>query len=127
MKVIEKILTSPEFEKQPIVLLDIGASGELPSEWKPIAKHCICIAFDADNREMEYVVKESKTFKKLVVFSRVVIESDEKTTDFYLTRSPFCSSRLKPRVENLGEYAFQDLFKIENKITLEAIHLTKAL
>ena len=127
MDIISKILTQKEFFESPPVLIDIGASGALHSKWKSIAKHSICIAFDADNREMGFAEKESDTFKKLIVFSSVVTDQSSDEIDFFLTKSPFCSSSLEPDIEKLKSWSFQDHFRVEKKIRLKAIGLTEAL
>ncbi|NOT74811.1 MAG: hypothetical protein HOP08_07765 [Cyclobacteriaceae bacterium] len=124
---IDIILSQPEIISAPPVLIDIGASGELHAKWKKIAKHSICIAFDADNREMGFTEKETDTFKKLIVFSRVVTDQSESEIDFYLTKSPYCSSALEPDTERLKVWSFAELFQVEKKIKLKAIHLTDAL
>ncbi len=54
---INKILSRPEITGDPPVLLDIGASGEIHKNWKFIAKHSICVAFDADKRDFEYITE----------------------------------------------------------------------
>jgi len=127
MDIIDEILLKEEFKNAPPVLIDIGASGELHSKWKKIAKYSICIAFDADNREMAFAEKETNTFKKLIVFSRVVTDQDNKEIDFYLTKSPFCSSSLEPDTEQLRDWSFRELFQVEKKIKLKAIRITEAL
>jgi hypothetical protein len=44
-----------------------------------------------------------------------------------LTTSPFCSSRLAPRLDSLGRYAFAQLFEIERTVELRALGLSAAL
>jgi len=56
MHIIDKILSRSEFKTDPPVLIDIGASESLPKEWQHIAKYSVCIAFDADERKMGYIV-----------------------------------------------------------------------
>jgi len=107
--------------------MDIGASGELHAKWKEIAKYSICIAFDADNREMGFAEKETNTFRRLIVFSRVVTDKAVNEIDFYLTKSPFCSSSLEPDIERLKVWSFEEHFHVEQKIRLKAIHLAEAL
>ena len=127
MNVIEKILSHQDFELAPPVLIDIGASGELHAKWKEIARYSICIAFDADNREMGFTEKETDTFRKLIVFSKVVTDREENEIDFFLTKSPFCSSSLEPDIEKLKDWAFREHFNVEQKIRLKAIRLAAAL
>lgn len=128
MNMIDEVLERPEFKDNPPVLVDIGASGAIHREWKAIARHSIGIAFDADDREMDYIVHESSAFRKLLVYKRVVI--DHKTPgdeSFFLTRSPYCSSLLEPDNESLKNWAFGELFEVERKVTLKAVVLPDVL
>lgn len=101
MNIIERVLNQPELKENPPVLLDIGASGNLHKKWQEIAKHSICIAFDADDRDMEHTIIASEEYYKLYVFNSIVMEKSEGKADFYLTRFPPCSSLLKPDLEKL--------------------------
>ena len=58
MNLIEEILNKEELIKQPPILIDIGASGEINENWKLLAKYSICLAFDPDNRDIDYIEKE---------------------------------------------------------------------
>jgi hypothetical protein len=112
---------------KPPVLLDIGASGSLPAHWKILASHSICIAFDADDRD--FIIEESQksNWKKLYTLNRLVTPESSENADFYLTRSPHCSSSLLPNKAALEPWAFQGLFDIEKTIKLQAIDLKTAL
>ena len=127
MKIFEKILTREEFQSEPPVLLDIGASGEMHKNWKEIAKYSICIAFDADEREMGYIVKESSGYKKLYAYNAVVTDKNVNKIDFYLTKSPYCSSSLLSDAKNLKDWAYNDLFTLEKMVSLNAVTLKKVL
>ncbi len=123
MSLIDKILSREEFKIHPPVLADIGASGEVHSKWKKIAKYSICISFDADEREIGYLVHESKTYRKQFVYNCIVADKKTEASDFYLTKSPFCSSTLEPDVEKLNDYAFVEKFEIEKKVKLKTLDL----
>jgi hypothetical protein len=123
MNIFEKILTTKELMEKPPILLDIGASGKIDPKWKTIAKYSICIAFDADDREMGYIEKESSGYKKLYVYNCIVSDNQNPELDFYLTKSPYCSSLLEPNNKALADYVFADLFEIENKIKIKSIEL----
>lgn len=126
-KLIQEIFNSPELINRPPVLIDIGASGQLHKKWKLIAKYSICMAFDADDREFGFIEKEEYSFKKLFVYNCIV--SDENKTDqvFYLTKSPYCSSILKPDYNNLANYSFADMFQILNTSKLKTVSISTAL
>lgn len=115
-KIFDEILNNEEIRESPPVLVDIGASGFLHPKWKKFSKHSICIAFDADDRDFGFVEKESKNFYKLITYNCIVSDHDSNSEDFYLTKSPYCSSMLAPDQESLKPYAFSKLFEIE-KIT----------
>ena len=119
MNIIKKLLTREEFNGNPPILLDIGASGAIPKIWRKIAKYSICIAFDADKREIEYLGSESG-FKKLYIYNSILTNQDTDELDFYLTKSPYCSSTLLPDSEKLLNYSFGDYFIVENKTKLKA-------
>ena len=61
-KIFARILAQKIFLKNPPVLVDVGASGSIHARFKPLAKASVCVAFDADDREMHQVVsKDSRT------------------------------------------------------------------
>jgi hypothetical protein len=127
MNIIDKILTQQELLDKPPILIDIGASGFVNDKWKKIAKYSVCIAFDADNREMSYIVDESSKYKKMYIYNCIVTNFDTQKTNFYLTQSPYCSSILQPDYESLQNYEFADLFKVEKTIELSSKELKKIL
>src|SRR6266850_2998382 len=125
--IVDRILQREEFQKRPPVLIDVGASGEIHSKWKKIARYAMCIAFDADDREMSFTEDQSGGFKKLITVNRIVTDQNANEVDFYLTRSPFCSSTLEPDMSKLSKWPFQDLFASEKKIKLKSVKLMDAL
>ncbi len=127
MKIIKRILNSELFINKPPVLIDIGASGEINPKWKKIARYSICIAFDADDRELDISENKTGKYKKLLTINRVVSIDNKETTNFYLTSSPFCSSTLKPNKEKLKPWLFSDLFEIEKTVSLPAISIQDSL
>ena len=123
---IDNILQHSELIKKPPILFDIGASGNIHKDWKKIAKYSIAIGFDADVRETDFVESESKGYKKLYIFNSIVAEKNG-VTDFYLTKSPYCSSRLEPNTGELQNWTFNNLFTIEKKISENCITLSSVL
>lgn len=123
---IDKILKREEFTNRPPVLIDVGASGCLHRSWKEIAKYSICIGFDANQRETEFIEDKNKIYKKLYIFNKILAETVGKK-DFYLTKSPYCSSTLMPDYESLKYWAFADLFNVERVVNLEAINIREIL
>lgn len=120
---IDKVLTSLNI--QP-VLVDIGASGDPPKIWKPIAHHAIYVGFDPDRRELHTAPKGNYA-SAIIVNEAVTSAPDQGQAHFYLTHSPFCSSTLPPAAESLANYLFSDLFAVEREVSVPATTLAAVL
>lgn len=127
MKIIDTILSRDEFSEKPPLLIDIGASEGIHSKWKSIAKYSVCIAFDADQRDFSFTTKESAGFRKLISYNCIVTEHQLGEADFYLTKSPYCSSLLKPDDRALKIWAFSDKFKVVNTEKIKTRSLPEVL
>lgn len=125
--IITELLNRAEFKNQPPVLIDIGASGGYHKRWKDIAPFAYCLAFDADDRKLGYVEEENSFFKKQFILNSLVFPEKKDSVDFYLTRSPQCSSTLPPDAEKLKDWAYASYFDVEKKVSLPAMVLTDAL
>jgi hypothetical protein len=113
---IDKILAT--FSIQPI-LMDIGASGDPPNIWNPIACKSIYIGFDPDRRELHDVTK-GKYARSIIINAAVTSASDQNKVHFYLTQSPYCSSTLPPDTVALSHYLFSDLFVVKEEVSATA-------
>lgn len=124
---IRRVLEHQSLINNPPVLIDIGASGGLPKQWKLLAPYSICVAFDADSRD--FVVSESANcgWKKLYSLNRLVSANSSDDVDFYLTKSPYCSSMLQPDNESLKSWAFSPLFDVDKVVRLPAVNLHSVL
>lgn len=127
-QLIKSILSNKVFEQRPPVLIDIGASGEIFEKWILIAEKSICIAFDADDRDFTFDSAEGDTgYRKLYKFNRIVLSSAQKECTFYLTKSPYCSSTLKPDKKNLADWMFAPLFEVEREAKLPCTTVEECL
>lgn len=124
---LERVLSHRSLAERPPVLLDIGASGSLPAQWEMLAPYSICIAFDADTRDFTVKEEENKVWKKLYSFNRLVAAEASDGIAFHLTKSPYCSSCLRPDMAALEPWAFQQLFEVEQVIKLPAVDLNTVL
>jgi len=108
------------------VLLDVGAAGAPPRIWKPIARESCYLGFDPDHRELKKTSKE--TFYKATIIDEAITEDDSTSeVSFYLTKSPFCSSRLRPDTKSLESFLFSNLFVVERETRVRATSLNDAL
>jgi FkbM family methyltransferase len=125
--VVDRILALPELEAAPPVLVDVGAAQGIHPPWRRIAKYSVCVAFEADERELDSVTSEAAGFRRLTTYNAIAAERASAAELFHLTASPFCSSRLAPRLDALGRYAFAPLFEVEQTVELRALELSAAL
>ncbi|MBR1952627.1 MAG: FkbM family methyltransferase [Lentisphaeria bacterium] len=126
-KLIVRFMEHEALKKQPPVLVDVGASGEVHKEWALIAPYAICIAFDGDDRELKSIRSCSSGYRDLIVYHRVLSAVAEEHTDFYLTASPYCSSTLEPDRKGLESYHFCHFFDVQKKLQLKAVTLDEVL
>jgi hypothetical protein len=126
-KIITQILQLDCFIANPPVLVDIGASGSLPKQWKYLSPFSIGVAFDADDRDFQVAESINNGWRKLYSLNRLVTPVSSNSVDFYLTKSPHCSSSLLPDTEKLQPWAFSALFAIEEIVQLPSIDLSSAL
>ena len=127
VSIIHDVMTHSSLLSSPPVLVDIGASGTIHKKWNPIAKYAICIAFDADSRDFEICESENKGWRKLYSMNRLVTSESAEEMDFYLTKSPHCSSSLAPDQKALEPWAFSPLFEVDNIVKLPSVDLQSAL
>lgn len=123
----KRILQHPALMERPPVLVDIGASGAMHAKWQPIAASSICIAFDADQRELSHTKRASSGYKELHVVPAAVTAEDRGDTRFYLTQSPYCSSLLHPNNEALRPWDFAPLFEVTGETNVPTTTLPEVL
>ena len=127
MSLVDRILGLPELTTEPPVLVDVGAAQGLHPKWRQIAKYSICVAFEADVRELASVTSEAAGFRKLTTYNAIAAERPAESEPFHLTASPFCSSRLRPKTDALRQYAFAPLFEVESTVERRALDFPGAL
>ena len=108
------------------VLMDIGASGELPEVWASIAPESVYVGFDPDARELSETGAD-RFLTRHVLNAAVVPEATDGQATIFLTRSPFCSSTLEPDHEALSSFLFADLFQVERTASVPAITISQSL
>ncbi len=127
MKIFDKILLHEVFADQPPVLLDIGSSTHLCERWNQLAKYSICIAFDPDARQMDYISAMAGNYRKLHVIPAIVHPELDGECDFYLASSPECSSMIELRSQEVKKWHFQYFFQLEKKVKLPCVTLSGIL
>lgn len=124
---IKKVFNHQSLIEKPPVLVDVGASGAIHEVWKKIAKYSICIAFDADTRDFEMMESNNEGYKKLIRVNRIVAEVESDSMNFYLTKSPYCSSALEPNSKGLEKWRFRNLFELVDVAHLPSVTIDSIL
>jgi FkbM family methyltransferase len=127
LELVERILSGPELTAEPPVLIEVGASGGTNAKWRALAPYSICIAFDPDTRAMQAVHAETSGYRRLHIVPAAAAADDVSEAEFHLTRSPYCSSRLRPDAAALGDWSFARLFDVERTVRVPCVGLQKAL
>jgi hypothetical protein len=122
-KVISELLRALDIHP---VLIDIGSSGGPPVIWDHIAQHSIYLGFDPSQSETQEL-EHGRFYKTIVVNKAVTSERGADEVAFYFTKSPSCSSMLRPDTESLLEYLFADLFVVEREEGVVATSLDSVL
>jgi hypothetical protein len=124
---LASIFRHASLREDPPILVDVGASGALPAQWRAIAPYAICVAFDADTRDFEVSASATRGYRKLYTLNRLLAAKPAEGVEFFLTRSPHCSSSLRPDNAALEPWAFRSLFEVEKSVTIPAADLQGAL
>lgn len=129
MKLLDRIFQAPELQDAPPVLVDVGAAGGVTPIWRTIARYSIGLGFEPDARDASKLRGGNPAFRRWFYCEGLAAPSAEAgaTKPFYLTRSPHCSSLLKPRNDRLQDWCFADLFDVTGRTAVAATTLHAAL
>ena len=129
MNLIDRIFAEPELRAAPPVLVDVGAAGGVHPAWRRIARHAIGVGFEPDARQAAPLGAAQRMFQRWVYCPGLAVPEAQPDgrAQLHLTRSPQCSSTLRPDAAALGEWAFADLFDVQETRAFPATTLTAAL
>lgn len=129
MTLLDRIFEEPELREAPPVLVDVGAAGGVAPIWRSIAKYAIGVGFEPDARDVAKLRAANSPFKRWVFCEGLVAPSvaDGAQKKLFLTRSPHCSSLLKPRHDLLQDWIFADYFIEERAGSVAAVTLQAGL
>lgn len=108
------------------VLVDVGAAGEPPKVWVPIAEKSLYVGFDADARELRQF--DAGRFAAGWVMNKVLTwDNTAVSAQFNLTRYPACSSLLVPDHQALVDYEFRTLFEVVEQSSVPATSMVRVM
>jgi hypothetical protein len=96
------------------VLIDIGAAVAPSMIWRPIASHSVYVGFDPDLRGLRSET-QGIYCRSIIVNEAVTHDQGSSDSLFFFTKSPTCSSTLRPDLHSLSEYLFSDLFAVKRE------------
>lgn len=129
MNLLDRIFQTPELQAAPPVLVDVGAAGGVAPIWRSIARYSVGVGFEPDARDAAKVTGANGAFKRWIYCAGLVAPEVKSGVqkEFFLTRSPHCSSLLRPRSDRLQDWCFADFFTVERTGSVPAVTLHGAL
>ena len=128
-QLIDHILVGHSIEP---VLVDIGASGGSPKIWQPIRAHSTYVGFDGDDRDIRH--PQQHEFRHAHFVHEVIAPNGDgegcaspREVTFYLTRSPYCCSTLRPNTLVTENFLSADSFIVEREQRARAASLNELL
>ena len=116
-----KIFIEPElsryYQKFPLTLVDIGASGGIESHWKVAEKYIQLIGFEPDEREYSNLQKKENGKVK---YLNTGLFNKRMPLEYYLTQKQQTSSIFKPNRELLDRFPEAKRFDIVRNVVIEA-------
>ena len=119
---IDHILAGKAIEP---ILVDIGASGGSPKIWQPIRAHSTYVGFDGDDRDIRH--PQQHEFRHAHFVHEVITPNGDHEVRFYLTRSPYCCSTLRPNTLVTENFLSADSFIVESERSVRASNLNGVL
>lgn len=113
---------SPEALGGGINFIDLGASGDAPDFWKPLAHLTNLIGFDPNKEECARLNNKDSIFLSQK-FLPYAIAGESKKFTLYKTSNMYCWSLLKPNLPWLRRFSYSDLFEIEGTEEISAVTL----
>ncbi|MBX3751772.1 MAG: FkbM family methyltransferase [Opitutaceae bacterium] len=129
MSLLDRIFQEPELKAAPPVLVDVGAAGGVAPIWRSIARYAIGVGFEPDERDAGKLRGANRAFGRWIHCEGLVAPAVDGTGRrmFHFTRSPHCSSLLKPRHDLLRDWLFADFFAVQSTAPVPAVVLSDAL
>jgi hypothetical protein len=128
MSLLARIMQEPELRAAPPVLVDVGAAGGMHHAWGPLAPYAVGVGFEPDAREAPAPGPAQRQFARWIFCTGLAVPAaGAGQQELYLTKSPQCSSTLRPRTEDLAPWTFADFFTVAEVRTVAAVTIPEAL
>jgi FkbM family methyltransferase len=115
---------SPYYQQFPLVLVDVGSSGGVKSNWKLAEKYLQVIGFEPEGEGFDNLAasNDSRT-----MYLNTGLYKERATLDFYVTRENTDSSIFKPNRELIDKFPAAERFDIVKTETIRTDTLDNQL
>ena len=122
------IFIEPDFtfhyQKSPLLLIDIGASGGLEDNWQPAEKYLKVLGFEPDKAAWEKLNKQKKENYK---YLNTGLYSNKGSVNFNVAKKQKVSSIYSPNLKLLKQFPEVDRFEIIKTVKIEVDSLDNVL
>ena len=105
-------------ENERIVLLDIGAAGDIQPRWKRISPLLNYIGFEPDERSYELLMQQPNTCSDFRIINSAVWDSASNLS-INFCRKPMVSSHFYPNYDFLKRFSESERFDIISEISIQ--------
>jgi FkbM family methyltransferase len=112
--------------KNPLIIIDIGASGGLDPMWAQFTSSYKGILFEPDPREYVHLKKNNSGNDNLIILNAALSDSN-KMVDFHLCKKQMVSSVFEPNFDFLNKFDDAERFEVEKTIKLNTDTLDSQL
>jgi FkbM family methyltransferase len=116
MKIFIEPIFSKYYSKNPIVLIDVGASGGLEYNWRPAEKYLKIIGFEPDEREYSNLKKRER---HNIEYINKGLYNKKTSLDFNLAKDQQVSSVFKLNKRFLDKFPEIERFDIVGRTKIE--------
>lgn len=112
------LLSLPDFNS--ILLVDIGAAGEIDPRWKSIDKNLKYIGFEPDERSNLLLINKYHCLKEYIVHPYAISNINSTDIEINICKKEMVSSVLSPNLQFLNRFPDKNRFDIIKKIKVKS-------
>jgi len=112
------------FQKHPLTLLDVGASGGISNKWKRAERYLRVVGFEPDKRAFEGLKAKSNASQR---FLNTALHDKNDVLKLNLTEGQANSSIFTPNESFLEQFPDKQRFEIVGSVDLNAKRLTQQM
>ncbi len=116
-----------KLRKDKIVYVDVGARWGISEQWNHFSDIVTIIGFEPDETECKKLNAQIREKDLLIKYLPTALSFEKEERTLNITKSPGCSSLLKPNRKILNQFPDVERFNIVNKIQLDTNSLDSVL